>query len=458
MSTAAKSPIPSPEPMPQEIMRRTNEASRYPLTEETYKCLGSEDLSFDRYFSQDIFDQEIEKVWKKVWQWACREEHIPEVGDYVTYDIGDYSVIVVRSAPDTIKGFYNSCLHRGTKLCPSDTQGSQPHFNCPYHGWVWNLDGTLKEVPSRWDFDHVNDADFELPEVRVETWGGFVFINFDPDAIPLLDYLAPLPDHFQNWDMENRYTTVHIQKELPCNWKAAAEAFMENYHTVITHPQLMPSSSGPNTQYDICGQHLSRFYCMQGVPDPALGRELSEQEKVDLFLVGDGSTVEPIKVADGDQARPIMANYFREYFDKSLDIEVGDLTDGEILDTIEYTLFPNMFLFPGLSLPMVYRFRPIGNDPNKSLFDLLFLRPIPRSGERPEPAEISRIGIEDSYSSVDGMDDDFGHVYDQDTRNLGLQQEGFKTAYKQGQTLGNYQEIRIRHMHQTLDAYLARES
>ena len=147
--------------------------------------------------------------------------------------------------------------------------------------------------------------------------------------------------------------------------------------------------------------------------------------------------------------------HLRKLFDEEMDVEVPDeLTIGEIIDTAEYTVFPNMFMFPGLSLPMVYRFRPIGNDPDQSLFDLLYLRPIPRSGEAPEPPEPVRITIEESYTSVPGMDPDMGHVYDQDTKNLGLQQEGFKAAGKKGETLGNYQEIRIRHLHQTIDKYL----
>ena len=447
---------PSPEPSVQELLKESGEASRYPLDREFFKYLGSDDIPFERYTSQEFFDLEMEKLWSKVWQWACRLESIPEVGDWVTYDIGDKSVIVVRhgEGPEDVSAYYNSCLHRGTKLCASWSFGSQPDFTCPYHGWQWNLDGTLKDIPNRWDFHHVEDEAFRLPEVRAEIWGGFVFINFDPDAMPLLDYLGVTVDHFKNWHMDQRYTTIHIQKELPCNWKAAAEAFMENYHTVITHPQLMVSSSGASTQYDVLDTHLTRFYALTGVPDPLVG-ELTEDEKLAQMLVGDSTTKTAAKVPEGETARTVLASHLRKLFDEEMDVEVPDeLTIGEIIDTAEYTVFPNMFMFPGLSLPMVYRFRPIGNDPDQSLFDLLYLRPIPRSGEAPEPPEPVRITIEESYTSVPGMDPDMGHVYDQDTKNLGLQQEGFKAAGKKGETLGNYQEIRIRHLHQTIDKYL----
>jgi nitrite reductase/ring-hydroxylating ferredoxin subunit len=448
----------SPEPSLQDILKSLNETVPPPLDRTSYQFLGNDDIPYERYTSQAFFDLEMERMWTRVWQWACREEHIPEPGDYVVYDIGNYSIVVTRTETGDIKGFWNSCLHRGTKLCPSHTQGSKDDFTCIYHGWQWNLDGSLKNIPSAWDFSHVSAEEFKLPEVRVETWGGFVFINMDENAPPLMEYLGVLPEHFANWNMKDRYVTVHIQKELPCNWKLAAEAFMENYHTRVTHPQLLGSVSEPSTQYDICDKHLSRFHCLAGVPSPHLGKTLSQQEIVDNLMMGDRSVVNRrVIVEEGSNARRAMAGFLREQFDKAMDVGTDNLSDAEILDTIEYTLFPNMFLFPGLSLPMVYRFRPMGNDPEKSLFDLLFLRPIPRSGARPEPAEPVRIPIEVSYATVPGMDPGMGHVYDQDTWNLGMQQEGLKTSKKPGQTLASYQEVRIRHLNNTLDSYLRGE-
>ena len=439
----------------QEILASTNEIVRPPLDRASYRFLGTEDIPYARYTSEEFFQDEMDQMWTRTWQWACREEHIPEVGDYIVYEIGRLSVIVVRSEVDSIRGFYNSCLHRGTKLCASDSSGGVNHFSCPYHGWQWNVDGSLHNIPSEWDFQNIDRSDFNLPEVNVDTWGGFVFINFDSEAMPLLEYLDPIPEHFQNWNMQDRYISIHVQKELPCNWKAAAEAFMENYHTKTTHPQLIPTSSGPSTQYDILGDHTSRFYALTGVPDPVIGRELSEQEKLDHMLVGDGSSVDTkLQVEEGGTARSTLANMLRKHFEEALDVATDGLCDAEIIDTMEYTVFPNMFLFPGLSLPMVYRFRPLGMDTDRSLFDLIFLRPLPRSGERPDPPEPVRIGIEDSYASVPGFDPTMAHVYDQDTSNMGFQQEGFYASKKQGQTLANYQEVRIRHFHQTLDRYI----
>jgi Ring hydroxylating alpha subunit (catalytic domain) len=111
-------------------------------------------------------------------------------------------------------------------------------------------------------------------------------------------------------------------------------------------------------------------------------------------------------------------------------------------------------LLPGLTLPAVYRFRPINNDPDRTLFEILLLREAPTAGPTPAPAEPVRLTEAQSYAEVPGYDKFLAEIYDQDTNNLRAQQEGFKSSRKQGQTLLNYQEIRIRLLHQTLDQYL----
>jgi hypothetical protein len=127
-----------------------------------------------------------------------------------------------------------------------------------------------------------------------------------------------------------------------------------------------------------------------------------------------------------------------------------------MLDSIEYHLFPNMFLFPGVSLPMIYRFRPNGMDVDSCLHEILFLAPLPASGDRPPPAKVVRLAEEESYTTVPGFDPGLAFVY-QDTGNLRRQRDGVKASRKRGQTLGNYQEVRLRRFQMTLDAWLARE-
>jgi hypothetical protein len=174
------------------------------------------------------------------------------------------------------------------------------------------------------------------------------------------------------------------------------------------------------------------------------------------MMVGDRSVLDQnqLKVQPGENARIVMARFLRKQLGEKYRTDLSGFSDSEMIDTIEYNVFPNMFLFPGLSLPMVYRFRPIGRDPHRCLFDLLFLRPLPSSGERPEPAGVVRVNEHDSYSTVPGMDPAFGAIYDQDTNNLRAQQQGFMASKKGAQTLANYQEVRIRHLQQTFDKYM----
>ena len=99
--------------------------------------------------------------------------------------IGNLSILIVNTK-EGIKGFYNSCLHRGTQLKPCASVGRSNDLKCPYHGWTWSLEGKLLEVPCDWDFPHLNWEKSKLPEVNIETWGGFIFVNLSkkPESIP----------------------------------------------------------------------------------------------------------------------------------------------------------------------------------------------------------------------------------------------------------------------------------
>ena len=206
-----------------------------PLLEESYEFLGDEDISFENYTSPDVAQAEYEKLWSKVWQWACHVDHIPQPGDYFVYDIGDLSSLIVRTENGEIKAYFNSCMHRGTQLKQPGTCGFSKELRCPFHGWTWSLEGQLVDLPQAWDFPHVTAESHQLPEMPVDIWEGFVFINFDQDAKPLNEYLGVLPQHWEEWGLSQRYIETHVRKHLPCNWKAAAEAFIEAYHVRETH-------------------------------------------------------------------------------------------------------------------------------------------------------------------------------------------------------------------------------
>jgi len=423
-----------------------------PLLAESYRFLGDEDIPYSNYTSTDYARREFELLWPRVWQWACREEHIPEPGDHYVYDIGDLSAIVVRTQSGAIKAYFNACMHRGTQLKTSAGCGYSENFRCPFHGWIYSLDGDLVELPEDWDFPHVSSESHRLRELRVGTWAGFVFVNFDPDAVPLEDYLGVLPEHFAQWGIEDRYVETHVCKRLPVNWKAAAEAFLEAYHVRETHAGGVPGTE-VTTQYDIFGDHVSRFIHTVGSPNPRVQPPQTEQQLLErLWVRGREDESVPV-LPDGVTARDFYAERVRQQMGQAYGQDFSHYSTSMTLDSIEYFLFPNAFFFPGLSLPMVYRFRPDRENPDFSTFDLLMLRPKHPDREAPLPPEPIVLDVEDSYTLAEGLGR-LGAVYDQDTGNMAAQTRGFKTCAKGGQTLGNYQEARIRHLHQTVDRYL----
>lgn len=435
-----------PGPSMQDIMDADGDNPPAPMRVEQYEFLGDEDVGFERYTSEDFAQREMDHMWNRTWQWACREEHIPAAGNQYVYDVGPYSILVVRGDDKKIRAFVNSCPHRGMQFATEGSSGAKrSHIRCPFHGMTFHLDGSLKEIPCRWDFPHLNEDNFGLTEVHCDLWGGFVFINMDDDAQPLSDYLEIIPDHFKQWPMDDRYIALHTQKVLPANWKMAMEAFLEAYHVLETHSQAVYSAADANAQYDIFGKNVSRFMHAVGVPSPHLKQSVS-QTKLFEKLGRD-----PADLPEGASARAVHAAMLRDEYGKAFNVDLSDISTSEMMDSLEYFLFPNMFFFPGINIRLCYRFRPI--DVDSCLHEILLLQPLPKSGERPAPAKPIRLEVEDSYTTVPGFV--LAEILDQDTDNLAMQRAGAKASRKGAQSLGNYQEARIRRLQMTLDEYLA---
>lgn len=404
----------------------------------------------ERYVSREFFELEIEKVWRRVWQVACREEDVPDVGDHLVYDIAGLSILVVRSKPDEIKAYWNACLHRGRML--RDQRGRSSDLRCPFHGWCWRLDGSLKEIPAGWDFPHVDAAENSLPEVRVDTWGGFVFVNLDPSCGPLEDHLGDLPKHFERWPLEKRYKAAHVAKILRCNWKVAQEAFMEAYHVVGTHPQLMCSLGDSNTQNDVFPT-FSRSLTPNGTPSPHLPERPSEQAMADNVLDLDYEAPSRVPVPEGATARETLAEVRRAALRGVLNGGADELCDAELMDSFYYTLFPNLHPW-GAYNRIVYRFRPHGTDHRQSIMEVMFLEPLP-DGPRPKAAPIHWLGPDDDWVDADelGM---LARVFNQDNFNLPRQQRGLETTQKTHVQLAHYNESRLRHFHRLLGEWMER--
>jgi phenylpropionate dioxygenase-like ring-hydroxylating dioxygenase large terminal subunit len=412
--------------------------------------LGDADIPRECYLSREIHDQEVSKVWNRVWQLVCREDEIPETGDTWIHECAGTSLIVLRAAPGEVRAFYNSCLHRGTRLRTGP--GNVSELRCPFHGFTWRLDGSFDHMPCPWDFPHVDPAKFCLPQVRTSTWGGFVFVTLDPAQVPLETYLEILPEHFGQWRLEERYTAAHVIRPLRCNWKVALEAFIESYHTVAVHPQLLKTSGDVQTEYDVYPgvRHVSRMITPVGVASSHT-HDVGEQQIVDaMFMTRDDPNA---KVPEGGTARELLAERKRHELEQRTGRDFEAVTDCELLDAIEYFVFPNFVPWAGYTTPLTYRFRPQGDDPATSLMDVWLLEPFPAGEERPAATPVRLLGTDEPWRTAPELGY-LGPILDQDTATLERVQRGLATSAKPGVTLARYQESRIRHFHSTLDAYL----
>ena len=424
------------------------------LRECTDTELGLAPIDTARYLSRDYYHQEVEHLWPRVWQAVCRESEIADPGDFYSHDIANYSVLVVRGEDGIIHGHVNSCLHRGRKL--KTGSGQTRELKCPYHGFAWELDGRFKGAPCEWDFPHIDRENFSLDPVQVDCWGGWVFVNIDGKAPPLADYLGPIPQHFAHWKPENTFKAFHLKKVLRCNWKLAHEAFIESYHTVATHPQLLPYTADANSQYDCFDPHISRTITPMGSISPHL--DVSEQACADQWFTNNDALEEGElpRLPEGQNARRFLSDFNRERFQPLFEENLGQsATDSEMLDAILYSVFPNFCPWGGFRPNLTYRFLPWEDSHEMCTMEIIMMMRFAPGGERPRDAEPRLFGPDEPFSGAEGISKGLGRVFDQDFSNLPQVHRGLKSL-KSGQVNpGRYQEIRIRHFHQTLDSYLS---
>jgi nitrite reductase/ring-hydroxylating ferredoxin subunit len=420
------------------------------LREESAPFQGDQDVSTAYYTERRYHELEKEKLWSRVWQFACREEHIPEPGDTYVYEIAERSYLIVRGADGQIRGYPNACLHRGRAL--RDGPGRVQELRCSFHGFCWNLDGSLKQVPCEWDFPQLDRDQFHLTELPLATWAGFVFINPDPASQPFEDFLGVMADHFERWDLGNRFVEVHVAKRIRANWKIAQEAFSEAFHVVATHPQLLPGIGDANSQYDIWG-NVSRAITPNGTPSPHLSWEPTEQQMFDSMIDRRLDEDPVLDVPDGMTARELSAKAAREAMRPLVGDAVEEFCDAELVDSLDYSLFPNFHPW-GAFNRIVYRFRPNGDDHRTCIMECIYLSPF--AGERPPPAEVHWLDFDEDWMVADELGS-LARVFDQDSFNMPRVMAGLLSAVKPGLTLGLYQESKLRQFYNLLDEYFDRD-
>ncbi len=386
---------------------------------------GPKRISTDRYWKQEYHDLEVEKIWKKTWQMACREDEIPNPGDYYVYEIAHLSYLVVRQNDGSVKAHQNVCLHRGRLLKDCSGRGEKV-FRCPYHGWTWNLDGSLKEIPNEWDFPGVREDVSQLPAVQAKCWEGFVFINPDPEAGPLEAFLGPVAmAHYKKYGFEHRYIQANVAKLIRCNWKVVMEAFMEAYHVIATHPhQMLMSGDCGNTNYDVFG-NWGRAAQFPSPGSPFRGIMLTKEEALAQYR----------QTADGQKGliQALTGEDLSDFSD--LELQGGSFND----------LFPNLHPWGGW-MRIVFRFRPNGSNPEESIMDIWLLAPWPKDQPRPAPAKPRKLGFDDAWTAAPELLS-LSKITDQDVFNVPAVQKGLKAKNPPYIWYSAYQEGKIKNFH-----------
>lgn len=430
------------------------------LKTESYTYLGSEPLDAARYTSEAFAQAERERLWPNVWQFAARDEDMPEPGDFVVYENAGRSYLISRQEDGSVRAFHNVCLHRGRKL--RTEAGTADQFQCPFHGFTWNKDGSFAQMPCQWDFGHLKPEAMTLPEAETGRWGGYIFVRENPGGPTLEEFLAPLPEHFKRWRHEECTTAIWVAKVVPANWKVTMEAFMEAWHTVVTHPQLLPFTGDSNAAYWTWGDNVNVNLVPFGIMSPHVdpyGK--TEQWIVDEFIKFNGRSAEnynagadkfAVTVDAGQTARLALGQAMRQGYTRETGYDHSDATDAELLDGLVYNVFPNFAPWGGYMPNIVYRFRPV--DVDHCLMEVRVLSRVKKGEPIPRGAEMRLLGPDEKWTACTDIGV-LGDVFEQDMANLPYVQDGLKCSKNGKIQLGDYQEIRIRQFQQTLDKYLA---
>lgn len=210
-----------------------------------YPELGTDPVPTEPCISPEYFELERERVFKKVWLYVGRVEEVPNPGDYLMKDLpaANTSIVVTRGKDGAVRAFHNICSHRGNKLVWDGSGSCRGYFSCKFHGWTYNTDGELVNVPDEEMFHNFRKSKHGLVSVAAEVWEGFIFINLDPDRTQsLTEYLGEQGKRLSGFPYDQMTANYFYRTELKCNWKIALDAFSEGYHVNYVHGRSYPDT------------------------------------------------------------------------------------------------------------------------------------------------------------------------------------------------------------------------
>jgi Rieske 2Fe-2S family protein len=199
----------------------------------------TEGLAADAYFEPARYDRELRRIWHRHWVYVCRSGAIARPREFRCFELGDQNILLVRGEDGVLRGFHNTCRHRGAALCTAESgMLRSSSIVCPYHAWVYDLEGELKRTSSKRHADGFDVADYPLYAIHVREWRGFIFVSINA-AAPVFEQLFDLPlERVDGWPLEELVIGHVLRKEIACNWKIFWENYNECLHCPGVHPQL----------------------------------------------------------------------------------------------------------------------------------------------------------------------------------------------------------------------------
>ncbi len=448
-----------------------------------YRELTDEDLGepltypVDAFISRDYAEKEKELLWPKVWNMAARLEDIPNVGDFITYNIADDSIVIVRigEGDKDLRAYHNVCPHRGRQLVntPDDVNcvtGTKKNFVCGFHGWTYDIeDGRNTYILDKDDWKGALDKKERtcLSTVKVDTWCGWIYINMDPDCEPLLDFLGEVDRILSPYQFEKMRYKWRQWAIYPCNWKTAIEAFMEPYHVSGTHSQLLKygqfyAYSKPYGLHGVSGfderdasqkTAQSSGVARAGLGDPRISTyELAKEnyETVNYAastetLINAASRLKD-ELPEGTPVQEVMSHWMKSA--KADDAKRGviwpEITPEQQSEAgLAWSLFPNQTILQGITFALCYRTRPYKDDPNYCIFESYALERFPE-GEEPKT----------EWVYAEPTPEKWGKVLAQDFANMEWVQKGMKSRGFRGTLPNPHQEQKITNFHRHLTRYM----
>lgn len=431
----------------------------HPFNAHSYIDNGTARPTPERYYDKAFARAEWEKVFARSWLLACPVSDIPESGDFVRFDIGPESFIVVRGNDGDVQAHYNVCPHRGSQLVADDF-GSVPRFTCPFHSWRFDLEGRNEAVTDCETFrPEVLCHDTNMTSVRCEVAAGLVFLSMNPDIQPLKEWLAPILPQLELYDIDRMNVVQHRRSDWGANWKGAVDAFAETYHLHAVHPQTQ-CLMDDRTQIDLYPGGFSRQFVPFAQPSPRFADQEGINPGLALMLRDAGIDPETFE-GSAQETRAAVQRAKRE---RSAKYGLGyeKFSDTQLSDSTIYSVFPNVQIGCHPEAVFLHRFLPHPSDPNQFTYDTCILY---RHVEAPGYAAPAWMGLGDQIDLTGGTRPDIvrtglgeppglGEVLDQDSDLLPIVQKGARSRGFRG-PLWSEQEARLRHFHAQLDRMMA---